>query len=344
MNIQRNISAHFRLLAFVYIFLYGDAAFADAFEKTVLSDIESNQVLSAVERFYKDNKKQAECIPISEIDYSLLRKNYEPFFLNDSSGKKTKIVAIQFSDSTMGICDPEKSKFELTLYYNFDTKNVTTRLQDYDGMIFSPFPPFYRSRFPTKPRARPSICSPSTGKCRAHATVRLALEGLECLSQGKTNECIQLLSLPEYDLLFDKGNLDAYAKSDFGKMNLKEMLILDVFSHAIPDIMVNPLTCAFPPPNDNGAPLPYQALDESDIQIFAEVLCKRDLLTGLIEDLQNDTSEISMQYIPILSDAYWAYMEMSVLRYVNPQCDISEFEKRIDEAFTKAPKEERTSE
>ncbi len=92
------------------------------------------------------------------------------------------------------------------------------------------------------------------------------------------------------------------------------MLVRDVFENAIPDLMGNPLCC--------------QQLDKEEIKGFVAVLCKQDLIRGMAADEYFESPEFVH-----LHDAYFMYMEMSVLKHLIPDCDIREYEERIKKSM-----------
>ncbi len=162
-------------------------------------------------------------------------------------------------------------------------------------------------------RADSKACGIREGN--VNPTLYLALSALEALSHGQTNESVQIILSPNYVSALSKETLKHALRPDSeSRRRLATMLVRDVFENAIPDLMGNPLCC--------------QQLDKEEIKGFVAVLCKQDLIRGMAADEYFESPEFVH-----LHDAYFMYMEMSVLKHLIPDCDIREYEERIKKSM-----------
>ena len=136
----------------------------------------------------------------------------------------------------------------------------------------------------------------------------VALELLEALSDGRTNDCAALLMSPKYLTTLDRSALAKSVLSEYGRAQLSTILVGDIFWHA----------------NLIGDPPVAKDATEEEIAGFVAVLCKQDLIRNMAQEMYHAHPELAC-----LHNAMFAYAEMSVMSHIFPTCDISEYEKRI---------------
>ncbi len=144
-----------------------------------------------------------------------------------------------------------------------------------------------------------------------NSTLRSTLAALEALSRGNTNECASLLQSPDYVTGLNKNGLVRLMRSASGRKILRTILTNDVFMNAIPDVMSNPLE--------------FRPMDDNEIDGLVAVLCKRNLIKESARDQYLSCPERAN-----LHEAYFTFMEMSVLRHIVPDCDTREYEQRCE--------------
>ncbi len=154
---------------------------------------------------------------------------------------------------------------------------------------------------------------------KANRALNAALNALDALSQGRTNDCVLVLLSSDYVTTQNKSFLARSIHSEQGRNVLAPILINDVFFNAIPDIMGNSLES-------------HQKNTPEEISGYVAVLCKRDLITCVASnEYQNQPLLVN------LHNAWFTYMEMSVMKHVDPNCDVTEFEKRIKSFLAQFP-------
>ena len=136
----------------------------------------------------------------------------------------------------------------------------------------------------------------------------VALELLEALSDGRTNDCAALLMSSKYLTTLDRNALAKSVLSEYGRTQLSTLLVNDIFWHA--NLIGNP-------------PVAKDATEE-EIAGFVAVLCKQDLIRDMAQEMYHAHPELAC-----LHNAMFTYAEMAVLRHLLPTCDINEYEKRI---------------
>lgn len=157
------------------------------------------------------------------------------------------------------------------------------------------------------------------------SALKASLEALDAFSKCETNRFYRIALDPQYAHVL---NLDSIPSANaFGSVrgNIAKILVIDVFYHSIPDFMGNQLD--------------YRILDHEVILGFVQVLCMRDTINEVSKAWYRESPEIRSYHA-----ALFYYMEMSIMRHIDPDCDIKEYQVNIKVSLDKFFDSKRISE
>lgn len=147
-------------------------------------------------------------------------------------------------------------------------------------------------------------------KDSAYCALSMTLAALETLANGDTNDCVDLILQLKHITSFDAANMTKVINSKQGMDLVVSALVQEVFFNAITDLMGNPLK--------------YKELSDEEICRYVAVLCKRDIICQVaLKDY------IAHPELKDFHEACFDYMEMAILKHIDPFCNTAEFENRI---------------